>query len=105
MTRLMLGLICGLGLGVVDVLIMIPLKFEDKRKKQEAMVAAFVDRFLLGFLVPVVEIGVHPVVTGVLLGIGLSLPSAIITRVYLPILGFGIVGGAIVGLIASSVLG
>jgi hypothetical protein len=104
MNKIILGLICGLVFGVLDVLIMLPMKFEDKRKKREALASAFIDRFVLGFLVPVVDLGIHPAVTGVILGLGLSLPSAIITRAYAPIIGIGAVGGLIIGLISGSVL-
>ncbi|MFH2136078.1 MAG: hypothetical protein ABII19_00370 [Patescibacteria group bacterium] len=104
MTQITLGLICGLVFGVFDVLIMLPMKFEDKRKKKEALSSAFIDRFILGFLVPVVDLGIHPAVAGAILGLGLSLPSAIITRVYVPIVGIGVLGGLIIGFIANFVL-
>ncbi|MBU1146681.1 hypothetical protein KKD80_04050 [Patescibacteria group bacterium] len=104
MSALTLGLICGLAFGVVDVLVMLPIKFEDKRKKWEAFASAFIDRFILGFLVPIVNLGIHPALSGVILGLGLSLPSAIITRVYVPIVGIGVLGGLIIGFIANFVL-
>ena len=80
------------------------MKLGDKRKKTEAIVAAFIERFILGFLIPNVNIGLHPVVTGVLLGLGLSLPSAIISRAYAPIIGIGLVGSIIIGFITNAVL-
>ena len=104
MSKITLGLICGLAFGALDVLIMLPMKFEDKRKKKEAFASAFIDRFVLGFLVPVVNLGIHPALVGAILGLALSLPSAIITRAYAPIVGIGVVGGLIIGLISGSVL-
>lgn len=103
MNKITFGIIAGLVFGVVDVLIMIPLKYENNRKKAEAMSAAFLERFMIGFLIPNVNLGIHPALTGLLLGFGLSLPSAIITRAYAPIIGTGIVGSTIIGLITSSV--
>lgn len=103
MSRITLGLICGLVFGVVDILIMVPLKFENKRKRAEAMSAAFIERFMLGLLVPTVNLGLSPVITGLLLGTGLSLPSAIITRVYAPIIGLGLAGGAVIGFITAGI--
>ncbi len=38
-------------------------------------------------------------------GIGLSLPSAIITRTYAPIMVVGAVGGLIIGFVTKSVVG
>ena len=68
------------------------------------MSAAFIERFMIGFLIPNVDLGIHPVLTGLLLGAGLSLPSAIITRAYAPIIGIGIVGSVIIGFIVKAVL-
>jgi hypothetical protein len=103
MNRIILGAICGLVFGVVDVLIMIPLKYENNRKRIEAMGAAFLERFMIGSLIPNVQLGIHPALTGLLLGTGLSLPSAIITRVYAPIIGVGIAGSVIIGFIVKAV--
>ncbi len=104
MNKILLGTICGLVFGTIDVLVMIPLKYENNRKRMEAMSAAFIERFMIGFLIPNVDLGIHPVLIGLLLGFGLSLPSAIITRVYVPIIGIGIVGSVIIGFIIGSIL-
>lgn len=103
MDKIVLGIVCGLAFGIVDVLIMIPLKYENNRKRAEAMSAAFLERSMIGFLVPNVEIGLHPALVGLLLGFGLSLPSAIITRAYAPIIGTGIVGSVIIGFVVAAV--
>ncbi len=99
MTKIILGAICGLVFGIIDVLIMIPLKYENNRKRNEAMSAAFIERFMIGFLIPNLSLGIHPALIGLLLGAGLSLPSAIITRVYAPIVGIGAIGGLIIGFV------
>jgi hypothetical protein len=104
MNKIILGTICGLGFGIIDVLIMIPLKYENSRKRIEAMIAAFIERFMIGFLIPNVDLGIYPAFTGLLIGAGLSLPSAIITRAYAPIIGIGIVGSVIIGLVTGAIL-
>ena len=104
MNRVTLGIICGLAFGGIDVLVMIPLKYENNRKKTEAMVSAFLERFMIGFLIPNVNLGIHPALTGLLLGVGLSLPTAIITRVYAPIVGIGAVGSVIIGFVVNAIL-
>jgi len=104
MNKLILGTICGLVFGIIDVLVMIPLKYENNHKRNEAMSAAFIERFMIGFLIPNVDLGIHPASTGLLLGTSLSLPSAIITRAYAPIIGIGIVGRVIIGFIVNAVL-
>ena len=104
MNKIILGTICGLAFGIIDVLVMIPLKYENSRKRIEAISAAFIERFMIGFLIPNVDLGTHPALTGLLLGAGLSLPSAIITRAYAPIIGIGIVGSVIIGFIVKAEL-
>ena len=104
MNKIILGTICGLAFGIIDVLIMIPLKYENNRKRIEAMSSAFIERFTIGFLIPNVNLGLHPIVIGFLIGFGMSLPSAIITRAYAPIVATGIIGGLIIGFIVNAVL-
>lgn len=104
MNEIIIGTICGLAFGIIDVLVMIPLKYENDRKRKEAMSAAFIERFMIGFLIPNVNLGIHPAFTGLLLGAGLSLPTAIITRAYVPIIGIGIVGSFIIGLVIKVAL-
>jgi hypothetical protein len=41
-------------------------------------------------------------VKGALVGLLISLPDAIVTKAYVPIIAVGVVGGAIIGFIASS---
>jgi|ABSP01.1.fsa_nt_gi hypothetical protein len=103
MDRLSLALLCGLGFGAVTVLLMLfaPVKFDTPRQKQEALVAAFIGRFMNGFLIPLVDIGLPPVMNGILISLGLSLSPAIMSRRYVPILIIGILGGAIIGWIAG----
>jgi len=48
MSRILLGVICGLAFGVVDVGIMMPMSFPDKRA---AITAAFIARFGIGFAI------------------------------------------------------
>lgn len=101
MNRIILGLIFGLVFGVLDVLVMIPLKYEDNRKRIEAMSGAFIERFMLGLLIPNVDLGINQIFVGLLLGLGLSIPTAIITRAYTPIIGIGAIGGIIIGYLSG----
>jgi hypothetical protein len=99
-----LGIICGLVFGILDVLIMLPMKVDDRRRKIESLVGAFIERFALGLIIPTVDISLHPVTTGAIFGLLLSLPTALIVRTYLPILGTGVLGGIIIGVITNIVL-
>lgn len=98
MTNLNLGLLCGTVYGCLAAASMIPLEFPDKRA---ALLGAFINRFAIGLLIPLVPLPMPSWAKGLIIAILLSLPDAIITKAYAPILGFGAVGGAVIGLIAG----
>ena len=98
MSRAPLGVLLGLIIGAVDVAIMLPLSFPDKRA---ALLGAFCARFALGFFAATVRLPISPILAGVVVGILTSLPDAIITKAYAPIMATGIVFGAIAGWIVG----
>ena len=98
MDKLLSGTIAGLVFGVIDVLLMVPLSMNDK---PTAMLGSFFNRFAIGFLIANTNIPVSPWLKGLLMGLLLSLPDAIITKTYIPILGVGIIGGMIIGYIVG----
>jgi hypothetical protein len=98
MSRIQLGIFCGLIFGGVDTAMMIPLSFPDKRA---AMLGAFIARFALGFVICNIRLPWPGWAVGLLLGILLSLPDAIITKAIAPILASGAIGGLIIGWIAG----
>ena len=94
MERVTLGVLLGLAFGVADVLLMLPMSFSDKRA---ALLGAFCARFTLGFFAATVRLPMPVVAAGVLVGVLTSLPDAIITKAYVPIVLTGIIFGAIAG--------
>ncbi len=98
MSRIWLGVICGLVFGGVDVAFMIPLSFPDKRA---AMLGAFIARFALGFIICNIRLPWPWWAVGLLLGTLLSLPDAIITKSMAPILASGAVGGVVIAWVAN----
>lgn len=94
------SLIAGLAFGAVSAGSMIKLEAPSARQKREAMAAAFLERFFTGFAIgPVARgLGANGLLVGALLGIGFSVPTALVTRAYLPIVAMGTVGGLAVGL-------
>jgi hypothetical protein len=92
--RFTFGVILGLAIGIIDVLLMLPLAFPDKRA---ALLGAFSSRFALGFFATVVKLPTSPIASGVLVGVLTSIPDAIVTKAYAPILITGVVFGAIAG--------
>jgi len=98
MSRLMLGSVCGLIWGALSAASMIPLQFNDKRA---ALLGAFLNRFAIGFVIGAARLPLPGWVSGIVFGLLLSLPDAIITKAYVPIIGLGVVVGAIVGIIVG----
>lgn len=98
MTRLTLGVLCGVVFGLLSVAAMIPLQFEDKTA---AMAGAFVNRFAIGFVIGVSRMDLPSWAQGLIIGLLLSLPDAIITKTYVPILVMGTLGGVIIGLVVN----
>jgi len=77
---------------------MLPLSFPDKRA---ALTAAFLDRFAIGFVISVADVPWPGWASGLLFGLLLSAPSAVITKAWAPILSLGAAGGAIIGLVVG----
>ena len=97
MNPILFGIIAGLIFGAADVALMIPMKHPDKGT---AMLGAFASRFAIGFIIGVTRMPVPGWLRGIIIGVLISIPDAIITKAYIPILATGIVGGAIIGALA-----
>src|SRR6478735_7974184 len=98
MTRIGLGVLLGLSIGIIDVLLMLPLTFPDKRA---ALLGAFCARFALGFFAANVRLPVFPILSGLVVGVLTSLPDAVITKAYAPIMITGVLFGTIAGWIVG----
>ena len=98
MSRITLGTICGLVFGAIDIVIMLPMSFPDKRA---AITAAFIARFAIGFVIGAAQLPWPGWAVGLFFGLLLSIPDALITKAYAPIVGMGAVGGTIIGVIVG----
>ena len=98
MSKLMLGASCGIVWGALSAASMIPLEFADKRA---ALAGAFLNRFAIGFVLGVTRLPLSSWLNGLIFGVLLSLPDAIITKAYAPILILGAIGGVVIGLIVG----
>ena len=86
MSKTLSGLIAGVVFGALAVGMMLPMSFPDK---QAALLGAFADRFAIGLVIGCVQLRWPGWAVGLLFGLLLSLPSAIITKAYAPILIVG----------------
>ena len=98
MSRLWLGTICGLVYGALSAASMLPLSFPDK---SAALAGASLNRFAIGFVIGAARLPMPGWVQGLIFGVLLSLPDAIITKAYAPIIILGAVGGVIIGFIVG----
>lgn len=98
MNNIIKGLIAGTLFGVVSIIPMFFMSFEDKTR---AMTASFISRFAIGFIIFNMELPIPNWLKGGLVGLVLSLPDAIISRRHAPVLGLGLIGGIVCGLLAK----
>jgi hypothetical protein len=96
--RITLGVVSGIAFGLLDAVLMLPMSFPDKRV---AITGAFLDRFAIGFLICVVDLPLPGWLAGLIVALLVSLPSAVVTKAYAPILGTGAIGGIIIGVLRA----
>jgi hypothetical protein len=94
MSHITLGILLGLAAGAIVVGMMVPMAFPDKRA---ALTAAFVNRFAIGFLTANTLLPLNHILAGAVIGLVLSIPDALVTKAYIPILVIGPILGALCG--------
>jgi hypothetical protein len=94
MTNILWGIVSGIIFGAISVAMMLPMSFPNKTA---ALLGAFISRFGIGLVIGCVKMPWPGWAIGLLFGLLLSLPDAIITKAYAPILIVGGVGGLIIG--------
>ncbi len=94
MSHQLLGVVAGLVFGTLTVALMARMSFPDK---SAALSAAFVERFAIGLVIGCVQLTWPGWLVGLAFGLLLSIPSAIITKGYAPILIVGSLGGLLIG--------
>jgi hypothetical protein len=96
--RVGFGIFAGLGFAVLYVL---PMLSTDRPDLVLAITGAFVNRFMIGFLIPNTTAPRSSRIRGVFLGTLLSVPDALLADSPLPILVVGMLGGLIIGIILA----
>jgi hypothetical protein len=92
--KLLLGILAGIIFGAASVATMIPLRLQDKKN---AMAGAFLNRFVIGFVTGTTSLPVPSWLSGLIFGVLISLPDAIITKAWKPVMALGAIGGLIIG--------
>jgi hypothetical protein len=100
MNPLVIGLVCGIGFGVADVLMTVFGNHPDVSRPM--LLQAFSSRFAIGVLGANVSLGTNRIVAGALSGLLISLPDAFALHSYLGVLGTSVAFGAIAGCAAET---
>ena len=98
MNNMIKGVIAGIIFGIVSI---IPMFFTTFENTTRAMTASFMSRFAIGFIIFNMELPIPKWLKSGLGGLVLSVPDAIVTLQYVPILGLGLIGGIVCGLFAK----
>jgi hypothetical protein len=99
MNRMVIGILCGILFGLIDVLMT---AFGKHPGVSTTMfLQAFTSRFAIGLLAATIALPVHPVLAGAIVGALISLPDAFGLNSYVGVLGTGILFGALTGWAAS----
>ena len=88
------GVVAGVAFGCISAGMMLPMSFPDKKA---AILGAFLNRFGIGLVIGCVQLPWPGWAVGLVFGLLLSLPDAIITKAYRPILFIGAIGGVLIG--------
>jgi hypothetical protein len=94
MPPLVSAIAAGLAFGALSVALMLPMRFPDKTA---ALCAAFAERFAIGLVVGLVQLPGPGWLGGAVLGLLMSIASAIVTKAWKPILIMGTAGGLVIG--------
>jgi hypothetical protein len=93
MNRLVLGVLCGIAFGLIDVLMTVFGKHPDMNRTM--LFQAFSSRFAIGVLAATVTLPLHPILAGAIVGLLISLPDAFGLNSYVGVLGTGLLFGAL----------
>ena len=96
LTRLSVGILCGVLFGLADVGMTVFGNHPEMTKSM--LLQAFSSRFAIGLLAANVSLGLPPVASGALVGLLISLPDAFGLKTYIGVLGTGVLFGALTGL-------
>jgi len=93
MNRFVLGVLCGVVFGLIDILMTVFGKHPDATRTM--LLQAFSSRLAIGILAATVTLPVHSILAGAIVGLLISLPDAFGLNSYVGVLGTGLLFGAL----------
>jgi hypothetical protein len=105
MNDFLIAVLIGLAAGTIDVIPMIIMKLD-----KIANISAFTHYFVLGIIIPFVDWGLSPCLTGIIISMLTALPVMIIVypkdkKALIPMTIFAIVLGAGIGFVGAMFIG
>ncbi len=105
MNDILIALIIGIIAGIIDITPMIIMKLE-----KTANISAFIHYFVLGLIIPFVDWGIPPWITGIIIALLTAIPIMIIVfpkdkKAIIPMVLFSLILGAGIGLAGAKFIG
>ena len=101
MDPILLGLIAGATFAALELALVHWMRWPRAREEFAALVTSVTNRFATGLAIPTIDIGQSLWVTGLVIGIALSLPVAAVSRRTVGPIGLGAVAGIAIAAIAE----
>jgi hypothetical protein len=97
MNNFTFGIIAGLLFAVGEVAFLVSVKPVEKPNKKAIYITTFLCNLAIGFLIPVLNLGVHPIAAGLAVALILSIPKAIVSKSYVYPFVIAVMVGVIIG--------
>jgi hypothetical protein len=105
MYNFLIAALIGLSAGIIDVVPMIIMKLD-----KTSCISAFTHYLVLGFIIPFIDFGINPIITGIIVSFITALPVMVIVyakdkKAIIPITIFSIILGAAIGFAGDKFIG
>lgn len=91
------GAIAGLLFAVGEVAFLYAIKHVEKTDQTGVYITTFLCNALIGFLIPLLKIGIHPIAIGLGIALILSIPKAIVSKSYVYPFVVAVIVGVVIG--------
>lgn len=97
MNSFIFGIIAGLLFAVGEVAFLVSVKPVEKTNKTAIYITTFLCNLAIGFLIPVLKMGIHPIAIGLGIALILSIPKAIVSKSYIYPFIVAVIVGVVIG--------
>ena len=94
-------MICGFVFASLEPALVLFTRWRAAGRGWRVLIVSLTSRFLTGLLIPTVDLGVPLWMTGLFLGLALTVPLVVVSRRWVGPLGLGAIGGFVIAAIAE----